>query len=35
MPADNRAVHAAAVRDRAVARTTDDWFADQLDAATR
>jgi trehalose 6-phosphate synthase len=35
MGADERAAHAAAVRDRASARTTDDWFADQLAAAHR
>lgn len=33
MPDDERAAHAAAVRERASARTPHDWFADQLAAA--
>ena len=33
MDAGERARHAAAVRERAEARTPDDWFADQLAAA--
>lgn len=35
MPAAERRAHAAAVRARAIARTPDDWFADQLRAAER
>jgi hypothetical protein len=33
MDADERRAHAAAVRQRAAARTPEDWFADQRHAA--
>ena len=33
MPADARRDHAAAVKERSLARTTDDWFREQLQAA--
>ncbi|HYD08718.1 MAG TPA: trehalose-6-phosphate synthase, partial [Acidimicrobiales bacterium] len=34
MPAEARRTHAAALRDKALARSTDDWFHEQLAAAT-
>jgi trehalose 6-phosphate synthase len=33
MPGEARASHAAALKDKALARTTDDWFREQLEAA--